>query len=105
MKRVCACGCGASMEGKRPNARYASAGCRTRDWKRRHSYVDGRRRKASRNGRQRQPEVRLTYANAIEAARAVAMGHDPERAVAGRLTDRQKQALAQRDTNQRRREA
>lgn len=26
--RTCACGCGASMEGRRPNARYHSDACR-----------------------------------------------------------------------------
>lgn len=34
-ERVCACGCGLSMEGRRPGALYALDACKTRDWRRR----------------------------------------------------------------------
>jgi len=31
--RVCACGCGASLDGRTERARYANAACRARAWK------------------------------------------------------------------------
>lgn len=36
--RVCACGCGRSLEGRRPEARYATDKCRARHWKLRTGY-------------------------------------------------------------------
>lgn len=53
--RVCACGCGTSLEGRDPRARYHDAACRARGWKAETGY-----------GRQDEPQVR---ANASSAAR------------------------------------
>lgn len=40
---VCSCGCGASLDGKRSSARYASNACRQRAWKARAGYRRERR--------------------------------------------------------------
>lgn len=48
--RVCACGCGQSIDHLSQQARYATDGCRARAWKQRVGYVDQRSRKPSRNG-------------------------------------------------------
>jgi len=47
--RLCACGCGASLEGMSPDARYATDACRARHWKERTGYVHPRSENA-RNG-------------------------------------------------------
>jgi hypothetical protein len=52
-ERVCACGCPRSMEGKRPNALYASDGCRTKAYKARHNITGYRAVKPSLNGKKR----------------------------------------------------
>jgi hypothetical protein len=39
-ERVCACGCGRSMEGRRRNAHYYETACRTRHWRRRPDPVE-----------------------------------------------------------------
>ena len=67
--RVCSCGCGASLAGLRPQARYASDACRTRGWKARTGYADQRASKPSRNGRQRArraPEQRIAFGKAAK---------------------------------------
>jgi hypothetical protein len=51
--RLCACGCKASLDGKRSNARYASNACRTKAYKARHGIVGYRRIKASLNGQRK----------------------------------------------------
>ena len=44
-ERVCRCGCGRSLAGRRPQARYALPACRTRGWRKpsqnRHSRAGG----------------------------------------------------------------
>lgn len=108
MSRKCA-HCGGSFETVR-NGLYCCSACRTAAWKARHGYADPRKRGASRNGgaqRKRQPEVRLTYAKAIEAAgRAItaAAGLDGEAArecaefwLSTVLTDKQRAALQRRE--------
>lgn len=37
--RFCACGCGESLNGLRADAKYASAACRARDYKRRAELI------------------------------------------------------------------
>ena len=46
-ERVCACGRGCSIEGKHPDAKYATSACRSRHWKERTGYD----RSGVRNGR------------------------------------------------------
>ncbi|MEA2201892.1 MAG: hypothetical protein QOI89_2488 [Solirubrobacteraceae bacterium] len=46
------------MEGRRPKARYASAACRTRDWKRRHGIPAGDALETSQTASQKRPERR-----------------------------------------------
>jgi hypothetical protein len=68
--RVCACGCGESIEHLRPQAVYASDACRPRHWKERTGYEDRRARKADRNGKRkapRRPSLRVSYLKAVEA--------------------------------------
>lgn len=58
-ERVCACGCGTSLTGRRANVLYHSPAHKTAAWKARAGYADQRARKpsprrttASRSGRQ-----------------------------------------------------
>jgi hypothetical protein len=103
MPRKCACGCGEPLADRRPSARYATAACRTRAWKRRSQYVDQRARKTSRNANPRRltpGQVRLSYPKALDTLVAefkrVNM-NDPERrarqVLDPLLTDRQREAL------------
>lgn len=66
-ERRCACGCGRSLDGMRSKARYASAACRTRDWKRRKGITGIRYTKASQNGKSRSGK-QVTRGKAIDAA-------------------------------------
>jgi hypothetical protein len=69
-ERLCACGCGESLEGKRPNARYRSDACRSRGWKGRAGYTDPRAAKPRRNGQRkakRKPDLRISYRKALDA--------------------------------------
>jgi hypothetical protein len=56
------------MEGKRPEARYASAACRTRDWKRRKERAAGDAPETSQNGKPRALEYRLSLRKAQRLA-------------------------------------
>jgi hypothetical protein len=70
---ACACGCGASLEGRRPNVRYASETCRRRGWEARHNIVGWQPRKASLNGnRKRKPDLRVGFTRAVEVATRIA---------------------------------
>ncbi len=51
--RLCACGCGRSLAGKRPEARYASDACRARAWKERTGYEGPSATRTRENGRRK----------------------------------------------------
>jgi hypothetical protein len=65
MTRTCACGCGASLDGKRASARYASGACRTAAYKDREGITGYRPVKASQNGRR--GGVQVSYRKAVAA--------------------------------------
>jgi hypothetical protein len=65
-KRICLCSRKEPMDGMRPNAIYASAACRTRDWKRRAGITGIRYVKASQNAKQSGKQV--SYRKAVTAA-------------------------------------
>lgn len=48
--RVCECGCGASLDGRHPSARFATAACRARSWKERTGYDRAMARNAGNGG-------------------------------------------------------
>ena len=62
--RLCACGCGTTIDELRPTARYATDACRTRAWKARTGYVDQRAAKPSRNAT---PRRKATQSNGLAA--------------------------------------
>jgi hypothetical protein len=66
-ERTCACNCGASLDGMRSDAIYASAACRTRDWKRREGITGIRYTKASQNGKSRPSGLQLSYYKTADA--------------------------------------
>lgn len=70
--RTCACGCGASMEGARPQARYASDACRSRAWKARTGYRLVRARKPRQNASSRRREGVTVYFPTVDDAEMVA---------------------------------
>jgi hypothetical protein len=69
--RRCKCGCGAPLEGRRREARYASPACRTRDWKRRRDSGRGDAPETSRNGKARPVELRISLRKAEKLADGV----------------------------------
>ncbi len=107
MTRLCACGCKASLEGKRKGARYASPACRTRGWKREHGITGIRYVRASQNGSQRRSGLQVSYRKAVDAvARClvlispVAPGRADEEAEAvlrPALSPRQRELLERRE--------
>lgn len=103
-ERVCACGCGASLDGMRKDAIYASAHCRTLGWKRRVGYADPRRRKASPNGktgRSKPSGLQVSYRKAVRELADVMDAGNPEslelagRILARALPERQRALLEQ----------
>lgn len=78
MSRLCACGCGRSLEGKRRNSRYASSACRTRDWKDRRGIVGVRYVKASQNGKSKPSGCQVSYKKAETFVRISLSGASPE---------------------------
>jgi hypothetical protein len=104
LERFCRCGCGASLEGMRESAVYASASCRTRAWKAREGITGYRAVKASQNARA--SGLQVSYRKAVEAladfvavegidrAKAIA---EAERILRLGLSDRQRAALERRD--------
>lgn len=108
-ERVCACGCGASLDGMRKDAIYASPQCRSLGWKRRVGYADPRRRKASRNGKTRRSGpsgLQVSYRKAVETAiEMLVAGCDEmyipeefaERFMSRALSERQRALLEQRE--------
>jgi hypothetical protein len=65
-ERHCACGCGERLEGMRADAVYASAACRTRDWKRRKGITGIRYTKASQNGKSGPSGLQVSFRKAVE---------------------------------------
>jgi hypothetical protein len=59
-QRRCACGCKRSLEGMRSGARYASAACRTRDWKSREGITGIRYVKASQNAKSKSSGLQVS---------------------------------------------
>jgi hypothetical protein len=49
-ERFCACGCGVSLDGRHPSARFATSACRARDWKERTGYDRATARNAGNGG-------------------------------------------------------
>jgi hypothetical protein len=92
MLATCACGCSASMEGKRACARYASDACRARAWKARTGYRRESGAGTARNGSDkprprrvaRRKGVSVYFASPDLARRALdaLTGHDLEPAAA-----------------------
>jgi hypothetical protein len=74
--RRCACGCGASLAGKRSQARYASEACRTRAWKARHGITGWRPVKPSQNGSGRPVALRVSVRKAERVAPTLAADPD-----------------------------
>jgi hypothetical protein len=66
--RRCKCGCGASLEGKRPEARYASDACRARAWKGRTGYRRENGRNGTRNASPRPVALRISLRRAQTVA-------------------------------------
>lgn len=67
MMRFCACPCKRPLTGRRPNARYATAACRTRHWKERRGIIGLRYVKASQNGKSGPPGLQVSYRKAVLA--------------------------------------
>jgi hypothetical protein len=102
---TCECGCGLSMTGKRPGARYATDACRSRAWKTRNDYRLKAVRTRVRHGKSGPSGLQLPYARMVRAliaefrdlnlpnaeARAVEM-------VRRELSDRQRARLDERGT-------
>jgi hypothetical protein len=78
-ERLCACGCGRSLDGMRSKARYASGACRTRDWKRRKGITGIRYTKASQNGKSGPPGLQQSHPRSVEQAEAMLRCADDER--------------------------
>jgi hypothetical protein len=95
--RRCKCGCGVSLDGRRREARYASAACRTRDWKRRHGITPGDVQETSRNARPRPVEMRVSLRKAerLASTRPAAIAAAVREVLHEALTDRQRAALDQ----------
>lgn len=79
MTRNCECGCGCPLKGLRSNARYASAACRTRDWKRRKGITGIRYTKASQNGKSGPSGLQQSHLKSVEQAEAMLRCADDER--------------------------
>lgn len=68
--RVCKCGCGTSLDGRRPRTIYATDACRARVWKRETGYTLTAKRKRDQNASKRRPEARLSYRKLVTALTA-----------------------------------
>ena len=84
------------MEGKRPEARYASSACRTRDWKRRREAAARDARETSQNARPKRVEQRVSLRKAVrhaEATRSPGIAREVRDVLMEVLPDRQRAAL------------
>lgn len=95
--RRCRCGCGASLDGRRKEARYATAACRTRDWKRRHGLGVSNASVTSQSGHPRSVELRVALRKAerhAEETRSPEIAREVGEVLREVLTDRQRERLA-----------
>lgn len=92
--RLCACGCGASLDGRRPNVRYLDSAHRSRAWRNRTGYtlrgVRGRERGKETSSdtvsrRARPSDLRITWTQLVDR-----LGRDVAESV---LTDAQMDRL------------
>jgi hypothetical protein len=97
--RVCACGCGASLEGRKPEARFASDACRSRAWKDRTGYSHQDRENGGNGAQKRHSGLQVSYRKAVEILHAE-LGtpkHALELALAEALSHRQRERLYERE--------
>jgi hypothetical protein len=74
--RMCECGCGESIDHLRPNALYATNGCRSRVWRQKHPHRLVRVRKPSQQ-RKHGPRPGVTvYLPNLRVAQALLDGED-----------------------------
>ena len=91
--RRCVCGCGASLDGRSPRARYVSDAHRARGWKEATGYTHPGRssRRNGRNGALRgRGGILVSYYRALKAFTAMTglEDHEIERALRAALSDR-----------------
>jgi hypothetical protein len=92
LPRLCACGCGALLEGKRPQAVYLNGACRARASRARgkgHPRPRKPHSKRTRGGKERRkPDLRISYRKAVDAFTELPeLAHLPAGARARRAQD------------------
>ena len=92
--RLCACGCGVSLVGMKPQAIYASPACKTRVWRRSRQEAGQTRRVPVQ--RRRSGGAQVSFRRAV-AVLAREFPSEPverfERVLAGALSERQRREL------------
>lgn len=96
MARLCECGCGEPLAGRRPEARYATDQCRARDWKAKRGYGPQRRPGSRTNASGLQVSFRKAVDVLADEFDGYLLPWEIESALKLALPDRQRQRLEAR---------